>query len=84
MLKKIAMNALIIVTLFLLVPVLIGNITARILETINPPPAYPLVQVVERTKAITRTALLVVGVYYVLAISGWIVLRRLKRKASRR
>jgi hypothetical protein len=36
----------------------------------------------ERTRAMTRIALVVVGIYYVVLISGWIILRRRKRKLS--
>ena len=34
----------------------------------------------ERARAITRTALVAIGVYYVVLIVGWIILRRRKRK----
>ena len=81
MLKKKLMNVVIIGVLFLLVPALIGNITARILEIISPPSAFPLARSLEHTRGITRIALGVVGVYYVLAISGWVILRRQKRKS---
>jgi hypothetical protein len=82
MLKKKLMKGVMIVVLFLVVPILIGNITARILEITNPPPAFPLAKSLERTRAITRTAIGVIGVYYVLVISAWIILRHQKRKSS--
>ena len=37
----------------------------------------------ERARAITRIAFVVIGIYYVVLISGWIILRRRKRKLLR-
>ena len=72
-------KALIIVGLLLVVPYVLGNITARVLEVLSPPPALPLIASLQHTRALTRITLGVVAVYYAGLIGGWVVLRRKKR-----
>ena len=95
MLKKKLAKALIIVVLFLLAPYLIGRITGPILGIINRPPALPLrktrmtmqeeaaqaIASLGRARAVTRITLGVIGGYYVVLISGWVILRHQKRKS---
>ena len=78
----------------LLIPFLIGRTTVAILN-ITYPPAAPAagrdlrseaqaaMRSLERARAITRIALVVIGVYYVVLISGWLILRRQQRKLLR-
>jgi len=92
--KNKLVKALIVVVLVLLVPFLIGRTTVAILN-ITYPPAAPAagrdlrseaqaaMRSLERARAITRIALVVIGVYYVVLISGWLVLRRQQRKLLR-
>ncbi len=78
-------RAPVILALFLLVPFLIGNITARVLDAIDPPRRVEerlgLIEGVNRARAKTRLTLGVIGVYYVALVSGWIILRRQKPKS---
>jgi len=78
-------RAPVILALFLLVPFLIGNIMARVLDAIDPPRRVEqklgLIEGVKRARAKTRLTLGVIGVYYVALVSGWIVLRRKKPEA---
>ena len=45
--------------------------------------AQAAIRSLERARAITRIALVVIGVYYLVLISGWVILRRQKRKSLR-
>lgn len=72
-------RALVIVALFLLVPYLIGNVTIRVLDAMDPPAHLRKPRLGVRDK--TRLALGIIGVYYVALVSGWIILRIRKRKA---
>ena len=92
--KNKLVKALIIVVLVLLVPFLIGRTTVAILN-ITYPPAAPAtarslraegqaaIRSLERARAITRIALVVIGVYYVVLLASWIILRRQQRKLLR-
>ena len=93
MAKNKLVKALIVVVLVLLVPFLIGRTTVAILN-ITYPPAAPAagrdrseaqaaMRSLERARAITRIALVIIGVYYVVLISVWVILRRQQRKALR-
>jgi hypothetical protein len=93
--KNKVLKVVIIVVLVLLVPFLIGRITTAILQNAYPPPAsrrvannlrsegQSAIQSLERARAITRIALIVIAVYYVLLIAVWLVLRRRKRQLLR-
>jgi len=73
---------LIAVALVLIVPIVLGNITARVLEVVSPAPAAPLIANLEHVRMQTRIALGVIGVYYVGVIVAWLVLRKRKQKAA--
>ena len=74
-------KAVLLVALFLVVPIVLGNVTARVLEAVSPPPDFPLIESLEHTRSLTRMTLLVVAAYYVLLVS-FLVGRRLRKRKT--
>jgi len=86
-------KAVMTVVLVLLIPILLGRVTTWVLQKASPPPAMiqsgtlraqgdSAIAHLQHTRGITRIALGVIGVYYVGLVTGWVVLRKKKSKAS--
>lgn len=89
--KKLLLKVVLAVVLFLLVPFLIGRVTVLVLENTlprTPPPTSRSIraegeaafQSLQRARAITRIALVLIGIYYVILVITLIVLKRRKMK----
>jgi len=92
--KNTLMKVVIIVVLVLVVPILIGRITTAVLDATFSRPAETAatdlqsranyaIRSLERARAITRIALVVIAVYYAVLVTVWLILRRQKRKSLR-
>ena len=91
MVKKTVVKVLLTIVLFLLVPYVIGRVTVLVLENRVPKAPAPIsrsiraegesaIQSLQRARAITRIALIVIAVYYVVLIVTLVILRRRKMK----
>lgn len=77
---KTAGKVVLYVALFLLVPFIIGRVTAGILGAVNPPSEYAgLVEQLEHVRGQTRLTLLVITGYYVALVAILVGLRLRKR-----
>jgi hypothetical protein len=90
--KKLLLKVVLAVVLFLLIPFLIGRVTVLVLDNTLPQAPPPTsrsiraegesaIQSLQRARAITRIALVLIGIYYVILVITLIILKRRKMKS---